>query len=64
MSHRLFVIGICSVLFFSAIATQGQDTSSAPPAKVSSITTFARAVVLDVVVTDSHGHPVKGLKAG
>jgi VWFA-related protein len=46
-------------------AQQPSDPAQAPPNSNQSVTTIhttARLVVLDVVVNDGHGHPVKGLK--
>ena len=44
----------------SPAAVQSQVPASAPP--VPTISTTLRQVVLDVVVSDKNGHPVKGLK--
>ena len=44
------------------VATQSPATSPASSQSVATIQVTTRLVVLDVVVTDKQGHPVKGLK--
>jgi VWFA-related protein len=58
-------IRLCLVLLFGpTLFAQTGATSPAPPTPgITTLRTSARAVVLDLVVTDRSGHPVRGLKA-
>jgi VWFA-related protein len=61
--HTAFLI---SVLALAGLPVAAQPVPSAtspdPSQAITTIHTTARLVVLDVVVNDGHGHPVKGLK--
>ncbi len=66
--HARRTVSLFSALVLTAlplIAQQPPNVSQTPPPSSNPITTLhttARLVVLDVVVNDGHGHPVKGLK--
>src|SRR5271156_5772898 len=57
------VIGLCA-LSFCLLPQASAQTADAPvrPAAAPTIHATARLVVVDVVVTDGNGNPVKGLK--
>ncbi|WP_158821267.1 VWA domain-containing protein [Granulicella sp. S156] len=71
MNKALWTAAVCSAVLLG-IAAQAQtpqtsDDTPAPPLQrrdpnVATLTATARAVVLDVVVTDAKGNPIKGLK--
>jgi VWFA-related protein len=55
-------LALCSFLTFAAAAV-GQATKSASPKAAGTFSTTSRNVVLDVIVTDSTGKPIHGLKS-
>jgi len=77
-NHRILLSLFCTALLTSTVSLaqqqpapieraapppqQQQQPPDTQPVPAARLTAVARAVLLDVVVTDSKGHPVKGLK--
>lgn len=59
---KLHHVGIAISTAIFAAALMGQSNSSAPDSSHSTLQVNSRAVLVDVVVTDRSGNPVKGLK--
>ena len=61
---KLFKLGIAALtaVFATAVIAQTSDTTSTAPETTLKVN--SRAVLVDVIVTDKNGNPVKGLKQG
>src|ERR1700741_5397732 len=61
---KFFNPGITALtaVFATALLAQSSDTTSSAPETMLKVN--SRAVLVDVIVTDKNGNPVKGLKQG
>ncbi|HMG84476.1 MAG TPA: VWA domain-containing protein [Terracidiphilus sp.] len=59
---KLIHLGIAALAAALATSSMGQSTDAATSTPQSTLKVNSRAVLVDVVVTDSKGNPVKGLK--
>jgi VWFA-related protein len=55
-------LALCPILSLTA-AAYGQAAKASPPKSAGTFSTTSRNVVLDIIVTDSTGNPVHGLKS-
>lgn len=59
---KLFHLGMATLAAAFAVSSMGQSSDAATDTSQSTLKVNSRAVLVDVVVTDSKGNPVKGLK--
>ena len=57
------LLATCVLLGLSCSVAHGQGGKSGAPKSAGTISTTSRNVVLDVIVTDKNGKPIRGLKA-
>ena len=59
---KLFHLGIATIAAAFAVSSMGQSSDAAIDTPQTTLKVNSRAVLVDVVVTDSKGNPVKGLR--
>ena len=59
---KLVHLGVAALVAAFATSSMGQSTDATNDTPQSTLKVNSRAVLVDVVVTDRNGNPVKGLK--
>lgn len=59
---KLFHLGMATLAAAFAVSSMGQSSDAASDTPQSTLKVNSRAVLVDVIVTDTKGNPVKGLK--